>query len=532
MKKLIYLLLSGVMILSVFAGCGGGASSGSGKTASFSINEDVQELDPTMNVYNTSSTVLQNLFRGLYKLDPNNNPVPALADSFTLDPTNTVYTFKLRPNIKWSDGSPLTAHDFEYSIKRVCNPDVASKAANDISVIVGAQDYYDKKATADQVGVKALDDNTLQITLTAPIPYFLQSLCTTSFYPVKKDVVEAGDDWKKDASKYVCDGPFMLKEISPNDKYVMVKNPNYIDASQVKLDGVTAFVMQTPEAELAAYQNNEIDVSKNPSAQAIQQFKNSAELHPTDKLNLYYFDVNVTNKPFDDPRVRKALSEAIDRNTIINNILQMPYKVADGVLPPQIFDLTDPTKPFSSTAGNLVKEDVNDAKQLLSDAGFPNGQGFPAINFMTTTSQTNKDIAQAVQSMWKDNLGIETNITTYESSVYWTEQENGGFDIMYDGWTGDYLDPMTFMDLFDAQRQSYQTRWANDDYTQLIAANKATGDQKVRMDNFVKAEQILMDNMPVIPIYFGNEPYLCKPNLQGVFKNFIGHLYFEYAYFS
>ena len=531
MKKLMYFLLSAVMAVSLLAGCGGGAS-GSGKTASFSINEDVQVLDPTMNVYNTSSTVLQNLFRGLYKLDSTNTPVPALAESYTLDDSNTVYTFKLRPNIKWSDGSPLTAKDFEYSIKRVCNPDVASKAANDVSIVAGAQDYYDKKGTADQVGVKALDDNTLQITLTAPVAFFPQLLCTTSYYPVKQSVVEAGDAWTKDAAKYVCNGPFMLKEISPNNKYVMVKNPNYIDADKVKLAGVTAFVMQTPEAELAAYQNNEIDVSKNPNAQAIKQFQGNPELHSVDKLNLYYFDVNTTNKPFDDPKVRKALSEALDRNTLVTKIIQMPYKPADGVLPPQIFDLTNPTKTFSSVTGNLVKEDVNDAKKLLADAGFPNGQGFPTINFMTNTSQTNKDIAQAVQSMWKENLGINTNITTYESSTYWTEQENGSFDVMYDGWTGDYLDPLTFMDLFDAQRQSYQTRWSDPEYTKLIAANKATGDQKVRMDNFVKAEQILMDNMPVIPIYFGNEPYLCKPGLQGVFKNFIGHLYFEYASFK
>ena len=537
MKRRMPILLSGLLAAVMFTGCNGassnaGSSPASSKTASFSLNEDVQELDPTLNVYNTSSTVLQNLFRGLYKLDASNTPVPAYAESYTLDPTGTVYTFKLRAGAKWSDGSPLTARDFEYSIKRVANPDVASKAANEVSMIKGAQEYFENIGAADQMGVKALDDATLEITLNAPVPYFMSSLCTTTFYPVKKELVESGDSWKKDASTYVCDGPFMMKEIKPNEKYVMVKNPNYIDADKVKLDGITAYVMETPEAELAAYLNNEIDVSKNPSAQAVQQFKDNPELHFIDKLNLYYFDINTLNKPFDDPRVRKALSQAIDRNLIINNILQMPYKPANGVLPAGIPDLNDPSKSFSDSAGNLVKEDAVDAKKLLADAGYPDGKGFPTINFMTNTAQANKDIAQAVQSMWKDNLGINTEVTTYESAVYWNEQEAGGFDIMYDGWTGDYLDPMTFMDLFDKQRQSYQTRWANNEYSQLIAANKVTGDQAIRMENFINAERILMDEMPVIPIYFGVEPYLCKPDLQGVFKNFIGHLYFEYASFS
>lgn len=504
-------------------------STGKEKKIIYALPSEPETLDPTLNVYSRSSIVMQNLFRGLYKISQDGLPVPSLASETKLDETGTKYTFKINPNAKWSDGKPVTAHDFEYSWKRVLNPDVASEAAFDLFYLKNGQAYNEGKATADQVGVKAVDDQTLEVELENPTTYFLNLLCATSYYPVRKDVVDGNDGWTKTPETYLVTGPFTLSEIHPKQKYVLKKNPNYLDADKVQLDTLEIVFIEAAEAELAAYTNGEIDVSDNINNESLQKYLNTPEFFAEPRIGTYYFDYNTSVKPFDDPRVRKAFAISINREAIVKNVLQSNEKIAFGFVPYGMPDLVDPTKEYRDVVGDLFKEDVAEAKRLLAEAGYPDGKGLPEIEFMTMSGNTDKDIAQALHSMWKENLGVEVTINILESKIYWDEMRMGNFMIARDGWTGDYLDPMTNLTLFETVNGKDGTRWSNAEYDALLKENREIQDQTKRAANYAKAEQILMDEMPVFPLYFYQDTYLAKPHVKGVMKNYIGHTYFEYA---
>lgn len=504
-------------------------STGKEKKIVYALPSEPETLDPTLNVYSRSSIVMQNLFRGLYKISQDGLPVPSLASETKLDETGTKYTFKINPNAKWSDGKPVTAHDFEYSWKRVLNPDVASEAAFDLFYLKNGQAYNEGKATADQVGVKAVDDQTLEVELENPTTYFLNLLCATSYYPVRKDVVDGNDGWTKTPETYLVTGPFTLSEIHPKQKYVLKKNPNYLDADKVQLDTLEIVFIEAAEAELAAYTNGEIDVSDNINNESLQKYLNTPEFFAEPRIGTYYFDYNTSVKPFDDPRVRKAFAISINREAIVKNVLQSNEKIAFGFVPYGMPDLVDPTKEYRDVVGDLFKEDVAEAKRLLAEAGYPDGKGLPEIEFMTMSGNTDKDIAQALHSMWKENLGVEVTINILESKIYWDEMRMGNFMIARDGWTGDYLDPMTNLTLFETVNAKDGPRWSNAEYDALLKENREIQDQAKRAANYAKAEKILMDEMPVFPLYFYQDTYLAKPHVKGVMKNYIGHTYFEYA---
>ncbi|WP_411502408.1 peptide ABC transporter substrate-binding protein [Brevibacillus centrosporus] len=551
MKKKMGLVLAALLaITSVTAGCS--SSSSSGTTAPqgqqqaapqataekpaveqkiiYALSKEPEEMDPTLNVYARSSIVLQNLFRGLYKIDESGKkPVPSLAESYELDSTGTKYTFKLNKNAKWSDGKPVTAQDFEYSWKRVLNPDVASGAAFYLYYLKNGKAYNEKKASADEVGVKAVDESTLEVTLESPTPYFLELLCVTAYYPVRKDAVEK-EGWTKSPETYLTTGPFVLSELKPKEKYVLKKNPNYLEADKVKLDTLEIVFIESSEAELAAYTNDEIQVSDNMTPEGMKRFENTPEFFSVPRIGMQYFDFNASKKPFDDAKVRKAFSMAINREQIIKSIVQSVEKPAFGFVPYGIPDGVQKDKEYRDVAGNMFTENVDEAKKLLAEAGYPDGQGMPEITMIVMASQSDKDIAQALQSMWKQNLGVNVNIETFESKVYWDEIDNGSFNIASDGWTGDYPDPMTNLDIFESVNASDDIRWSNPEYDRLLDENRKISDQAKRMENYAKAEKILADEMPLMPLRFYEDQFLAKPNVKGVLKNYIGHTIFEYAH--
>jgi len=498
----------------------------------YSLSSEPETLDPTLNVYSRSSIVLQNMFRGLYKIGPDDTAIPALAEGYTIDETGKIYTFTLKEGLKWSDGSPLKAGDFEYSWKRVLNPEVASGASWYLYYIKNARAYNNGEATADDVGVKALDDRTLEVTLENPTAYFVELTCVTAYYPVKKDIVETVEGWTQKAETLFSTGPFMAKEIKPKEKLVLVKNPYYIDADGVKIDELDIVFIESPEAELAAYMNGDVDVSDNVSKEALTQYKDTDEFYAANRIGTNYYDINCSKEPYDDARVRKALAMSIDRNVLINNIIQGTYEPAYGFVPYGIPYAPEPGKEYRDVAGNMFEENIDEAKKLLADAGFPDGTGFPTLKLITTSSQTNKDVAQAIQGMWKQNIGINVEIVTFESKLYWDELELGNFDVAYDGWTGDYPDPMTNLDLFMLENTGDDNRWVGEKaekYNELLFENMALADNEQRYKNFEEAEKILMEEMPIIPTYYYNDEFLAKPYVTGVIKSYIGHTIFEYA---
>ena len=550
-KRLVSAILASVMAMSLLTGCGGGQDAAGDTTAAangaqpagdaakpegnvlrYVMSGEPETLDPNMNNYASSSNVLLNLFTGLYQYSADGSGVePACAESYTVSDDGLTYTFKLKEGLKWSDGSPLTAADFEYSWKRELKQETASTAAWQLYYIKNGEAYNNGQCEADEVGVKAIDDTTLEVVLNNPTPYFVNLTAANNFAPVKKEAVEGAEVWTKSAETYVCNGPFMMAEIKPQEGYTLVKNPNYVFADTVALDGVEMIFIEQAEAALSAYNAGDVDAMSGGSieTQAMTQYDGSEELHSYDLIGTSYYDFNC-EKEYMTKEVRKALSMAITRDTINQVAVPSKPKSAYAFVPYGI-PYADETDDFRTKVGNnLVTEDVEAAKQLLSDAGYPNGEGLPTLQLIITNTKENKDKAQILQALWKENLGVNVEIMTFESKVYWDEHAAGNFDIAFDGWTGDYPDPNTNLSIFNKSRMEKECRWRSEEalrYNDLLEEAATLADNNKRMELFVEMEQILMDEMPVMPVYFRNTMALVKPYVKGFTCDNSGHPLFR-----
>lgn len=550
-KRLVSAILASVMAMSLLTGCGGGQDAAGDTTAAadgaqpagdaakpegnvlrYVMSGEPETLDPNMNNYASSSNVLLNLFTGLYQYSADGSGVePACAESYTVSDDGLTYTFKLKEGLKWSDGSPLTAADFEYSWKRELKQETASTAAWQLYYIKNGEAYNNGQCEADEVGVKAIDDTTLEVVLNNPTPYFVNLTAANNFSPVKKEAVEGAEVWTKSAETYVCNGPFMMGEIKPQEGYTLVKNPNYVFADTVALDGVEMIFIEQAEAALSAYNAGDVDAMSGGSieTQAMTQYDGSEELHSYDLIGTSYYDFNC-EKEYMTKEVRKALSMAITRDTINQVAVPSKPKSAYAFVPYRI-PYADETDDFRTKVGNnLVTEDVEAAKQLLADAGYPNGEGLPTLQLIITNTKENKDKAQILQALWKENLGVNVEIVTFESKVYWDEHAAGNFDIAFDGWTGDYPDPNTNLSIFNKSRMEKECRWRSEEalrYNDLLEEAATLADNNKRMELFVEMEQILMDEMPVMPIYFRNTMALVKPYVKGFTCDNSGHPLFR-----
>ena len=529
MKKLLSVLLA-VALVAVTLLVPAMAESGEGKVIITAIADDPEQMDPTLNSYSRSSRVLQNLFKGLYKLDADGTTyVPAMAESCDISEDGLTYTFTLRDGLKWSDGSDLTAYDFEFAWMRVMNPETGSKCVSDMwGVVKNAEAWYNGECTAEDVGVKAVDDKTFVVELEAATPWFLKLTATSSFFPVCKAVVEANPTWTADVATYVSNGPFMLTEYSSLNRLVLDKNPNYYMADSVVIPQVQFVIIPDAATELTAYNNGEINVSTNLSSEALVQYASSEELHTAGKIGVQYCDFNTQLPEFSDKRVRQAFSMAIDRQALLTamGLIESPVY---GFVPYAQPSLTDSSKCYRDIAGDLFTEDVEAAKALMAEAGYPNGEGFPVVEIVTKNDTSQKLMAQILGEFWKQNLGVEYSITTYESSVYWGELDAGHFSVDRNGYTCDYDDPSANLKIWITGSNAYENGWDDPVYDEMYRVSLAMLDPAEREAALVEMETYLVDQMPAIPVYSMLNQYLVKPDISGVICNSIGHVYFEYA---
>lgn len=503
------------------------------KVVKYSIADDPQQMDPTLNTYSRSSIVLQNLFQGLYKLGPDGvSFVPACAESYTVSEDGMTYTFTLKKGLKWSDGSDLTAKDFEYSWKRVLNPAVASGSASDLWVLKNGKEYNEGAATADDVGVKAVDETTLEVQTAYYAPWFVSLTATTVFFPVKQSIVEAaGDPWTKNVSTYVSNGPFMLTEYSSLNKLVMSKNPYYYDKDAVQIDEVIYYIIADASAVLVAYDNGELNVADDLSADARKEYAGTEQHVPKDRIGIQYWDFNCKLPEFSDPRVRQAFSYAIDRKAVLTAVNLTSETPVYGFVPSSQPSLTA-NGSYRSVAGDMFAEDVAKAQALLAEAGYPGGAGFPVVNIVCQNNDEQKLMAQILGEMWKTNLGIQYTITTYESSTYWDELANGNFSVGRNGFTTDYMDPSSNLKVWVSGSNCSENGWDDPVYDKMVADASLILDPAEREAALIAAEKYICEQMPGMPMYTMVDDYLVKPELKGVIKNAIGHIYFEYAKFE
>ena len=497
-----------------------GASTGD-KILYTNNNSEPGSLDPALAQGTHESWILDHTFEGLMKKDQEGNLVEGMAAGYKLAEDNVTYTFTLRDDVKWSNGEPVTAHDFEFAWKRVLQPELASTYAYQLYYLKNGEAYNTGAlATADEVGVKALDDLTLEVVLEAPAPYFVELTGFYTLFPVNKAAVEANPDWANKPETFVSNGPFKLTQWNHKENVLVTKNENYYNAAEVKLDGIDFAILEDENTAWQKYQANEFDFLY-PLPQTVVadlQAKGDPELVIGDDLGIYYYNLNTNIKPFNNPKVRKALAMSIDRLTITDKVAQGGQIPAYGIVPPGIPD--ENGKDFQEVQGNYFAEDIEAAKALLAEGLAEEGMTAADIKptILYNTSEAHKKIAQVVQEMWRNNLGIEVGLENVEFQVKLDREKAGDYEVSRAGWVGDYVDPMTFVDLFVSGGPYNDSKFNMKEYDEYINLAKSTADQKVRFDAMRAAEELFMDNLSIVPIYFYTKPYAQKTHLTNVYK--------------
>ena len=462
--------------------------------------DEFSSVDPQVVEDVSGSEVVRDLFEGLYNQDADGNLVPGVALSHTVNETKDVYTFTLRDNAKWSNGDPVVAGDFVYAWQRAVNPELASPYAwfMELTAIENAAEIIAGEKAIEELGVTAIDDTTLEVRLSASLPYFPQMMTHATTFPTHQATVEAhGDDWTK-PENIVSNGAFTLTEHIPNERSVRSKNPMYWDAENVILEKTVALVINDENAALTRYLAGELDRTEMPSG----QFPKMKAEYPAEAISFprlcnYYYTFNLSeNGPeaFKDVNVRKALALTVDRKVITENILAGGQPEAYTFTPGATagFEIPEVAMATMSQADRDAM-----AKDLLMEAGY--GPDNPlAFNLIYNTSEGHKKIAIALQQMWKQKLGVEVEIANMEWKVFLETRGNQDFELARGAWCGDYNEASTFLDLLTTPSGYNDGKYSNAKVDELMNAAKTAENPQA---NYTMVEQILADEMPIIPIY-------------------------------
>lgn len=500
----------------------------------YNLAVEPQYLDPAKAVGVAEFRVEYACFEGLATFGDHDLPVPGTAEKWTVSPDGKTYTFTIRPDARWSNGDPVTAHDFEYAWKRLLDPNTASSNAGFLFYLKNAAAFYHGKIKdAGAIGVKAPDNRTLVVTLNAPCSYFPALTINPSLYPVNPKVVAANPDkWTGNPATYVGNGPFKLTKWVHHEKLEFVPNPYYWDKTKVKLGKLICYTVEEQSTALTMFDNGQLDLVDELPRPEIPRLESEGLIRQSASIGTYYYMFNTKKPPFNDSRVRKALTLAIDRGQIVKYITKAGEKPALAFVPYGIPD-ANPRNGFRQTGGAGFQDgDIRTAKQLLAAAGYADIRKFPVIELLYNTNETNKQIAEVIQEMWREKLGINTTLVNQEWKIYLQSRATGSFQVARSSWIGDYIDPMTFLDIWAAGNGNNFTGWNNARYDQLIDLAKSTIDSKVRYQALHDAEKVLMDEMPIMPIYFYTRPYLIKPWVKGVRYSAVGLVDFSGAYLA
>lgn len=537
MKKALALALSAVMAVSVLAGCGSAA--GGTNVIAINLAEEPKTIDPTLNSSVDGGTYIQHVFEGLATVDQNLQTVPGAAESWTTSDDGTVYTFKIRKDAKWSDGKDVTANDFVYSWKRAVDPATASEYAYQLYYVKNAATINggESSLTLDDLGVKALDEKTLEVTLEGPCSYFLELTTFPTLFPLREDIVAANPEtWSNDPATYIGNGPFKMKSWNHDADLTLVKSETYWNAKNIKNNELKFVLMADDNTIYSAFKNGELLFADTLPASEIATTTADGTLSIKAQLGTYFYVFNTQKAPFNDARVRKALTLAIDRNFIVESVTKANQIPAGAFVPTGLPDAKGGDD-FRLKAGDyydptLAANDANiaEAKKLLAEAGYPDGKGFPTISFGTNDTQGHIDVAQAIQQMWEKDLGIKMTIATQEWSVFQQSRRDGAFDIARHGWLGDYVDPMTFLDMWTSNSGQNDAFFKNSDFDSLIDTGRVEGDRTKRIEALHQAEDILVgQEYAVLPIYYYSDLYLTSPTLKNVVYSPLGFKYFFWA---
>ena len=563
MRNIAAAAMAGALAVSL-AACGSSASTGAasatGEAAdaaeagsngfTVQLGPNPETLDPALNAAVDGGNTLITIEEPLLIIDENNEVKPGQAESYEVSDDGLTWTFHMRDGLKWSDGSDLTAADFEYSFKRLASPDTAAPYAETVvGMIDGYQDAIgnpdeDGNTTTDPdwdaLNVHASEDGkTLTVQLSYPCSYFdkLASFVATS--PVQQATVEAnGDAWCTEPDTYVCNGPYMITEWTPSERIVLSKNPYYVggwDSSKIVSDTITLLLLEDASASYAAYNSGEAQLVKDVPTDEIPSLtraEDGGDFYLDEIMGTYYISLNDQEEPFTDVRVRKALSLAIDRDYVANTIMQGIYTPATALVGPGIVDENGYFMDNANGGEPYISDDyaanLEEAKSLLAEAGYPDGEGFPTITYSANDSGYHIPVAEYVQQAWGD-LGITVNIDKVEWSSFLPMRRAGDYDISRNGWSMDYNDPSNMLELFTTNNGNNDGKYANPEFDQVIEDSRVA-DKTTHFEKLHEAEDILMNDAACIPVAYYNDFWLQSPSLKGTWHSPYGYWYLQYGY--
>lgn len=597
-KKLLSLALAGAMSVTLLAGCGGGTTpnpapsdaggttpnggdtpSGGAFNLSVCIASEPQTIDPALNSSVDGAIMTQHVFEGLMKWGDTGSAIGGTLNSAELvngqaasyEKTNNsdgtvTYTFTLRDDIKWSDGQPVTAGDFEYAWKRLVTPATAADYANMASMILNYDAIYygrdpgtqevltavDAEAYAAEgkevayddpstLAVTAKDDKTLEVILSYDCPYFLEIAAFPSMLPVRKDIIEANPDgWTHDPASYIGNGAYKMTTWDHNSQIIMEKNPEYYDYANLGPETITFKLMDDQNAMLNAYNSDELQFINDMPVDEIPTLLSDGKMDIVDYIGTYYVCYQTQKAPFDDWRVRKAFTLAIDSKYIVEKVTQSGEVPATGFVAAGIYDAEGSAGADFRTVGGdywnaplddaTYQANLEEANKLLDEAGYEDRSTFPVVTYLYNTSDNHKAIGEALQSQWKNGLGVEVKLENQDWSVFLQTRKDGDYEIARNGWISDYNDPMAFLDMWVTGGGNNDAQYSNPEYDAAIREANSTSDPAARMAAMHKAEDLIMgQDWALGPIYFYTQKFMLKSDVHNAFYTPLGYYFFMYA---
>ncbi len=537
MKKLIAIALVLIMAFSVF-GC---TTSTEDFEIAVNFASEPNTIDPALNSAVDGAVMINHIFEGLYKWvdDGSGNATLALGQAKEVTPNadKTVYTVKLRDDIKWSDGKDVVAADFVYAWQRLVDPNTAADYCYMADIILNANEIMAGEMDKSELGVKAIDEKTLEITLHTACPYFEEIMAFPALMPIRSDIIEQyGDQWTFSPETYIGNGQYKMAEWSHNEFIKLVPSETYYDVDKLGPKVIKFALMDDTNAIYAAYRSGSLNFIQEVPVDEIPGLLSSGELKVHPYLGTYYCCFNTSKAPFDDVRVREAFSLVIDRNYIVENVTKTGQKPATAFVPSGISDAPGAKDDFRAVGGDYMdvsaekyQENCERARQLLTEAGYPNGEGFPIVEYLYNTSDNHRLIGEALQNMWQTELGVTVNLVNQEWNTFLDTRKNGDYSIARNGWIADYNDPMSFLDMWLTGGGNNDAQYSNPDYDALIMQAKSTSDLAERMSLMHQAEDILMGQDVVhAAIYFYTDKYMAQ-GIKGMYFTPLGYYFFGYC---
>ncbi|MBI2742367.1 MAG: peptide ABC transporter substrate-binding protein [Chlamydiales bacterium] len=518
-----------VIVALSFSSCQPSPKQQNRQALRINLAEDPQTLDPRAARNLNDWAVMRMFFEGLTRIDKEEKPALALASKIEVSEDLKTYTFHLRPS-RWSNGDPVTAEDFAYTWKKILDPQFPADYAFQLYVLKNGKAAKQGAVSLDEIGIEVVDPLKLKIELEQPTPYLLQLLASPCFYPVNKRVDQTDPTWMQKAETYVSNGPFLLTELKHRDLIKVRKNEKYWDKDAVSLNEIE-IVMVREETELKMFEKEELDWAGSPLStlpvDALKELKNEKILQTKPILGTHFLRANVDRPPFNHPWIRWAFALAVDRQSIIEHVMQGNQIPATGLVP---VALNLQKEPYFQDADGKMALSLFDAS--LKELGIERKK-FPEITLTYVQSERNHLLAQALQQQWFEALGVRVKLEAVERKIYFDRISKQDYQLCSGSWIADFNDPINFLEIFKYKKASTNnTQWESPQFAQLLDTSSKLLDPEQRHEVLSQSERILVDEMPMIPIFHSTLLYLKNKNLQGVVLTSMGHIDFKWAYFE